>query len=133
MNLIVLISSDNAISLLLKALFLLDSKYQDGYRLTFLSIIALSILVIGAVSGFSWLVWKDMKSKKIKTGIDNLIGKEAEVTEVSSSGTKGWVMYEGENWKFSSADSVQVGDIVSILYCKRMVLKVKKTKESNPV
>ena len=121
---------EGTLALLLRALYFVDSQYDKGYRLTILSILFI-ILIVGAfLGGIIWLVWQDFKSKKEKTGIDSLVGKEAEVTKISSSPNKGWVIYQGENWKISSVDNLKVGDIVTILSYKRMKLKVQK-KEGN--
>ena len=126
----IFMSSDSILPFILDAFFLLGSQYEKGYRLTFFSLIFISLLLIGVIGGVFWLVWKDFKRKKQKTGFEILIGKEAEVVEVSPLQNKGWVIYEGENWKFFSFDKLTVGDIVTVLSCKRMVLRVKKIKEN---
>ena len=125
--------AEGFVTLLLRALYLIDSQYEKGYRLTILSILFMILVVGGLLGGIIWLVWKDFKSKskKEKTGTDSLVGKEAEVMEVSSFLKKGWASYQGENWKISSIDNLKVGDIVTILSYKRMTLKVKKQEGIN--
>ena len=117
---------EGVLSLLLRALYVIDHQYDQGYRLTLLSILFIVFLIGFVVFGTIWLVWKDFKRKRDKTGLESLVGKEAEVIEISSNESEGWVLFQGENWKFSSVDKLKVGDVVKILSQKRMILRVKK-------
>jgi len=66
--------------------------------------------------------------RPVTTGVESLIGKDAEVTSRSSShgGTPYMVRIEGELWSARSRDSLQHGETVVIVAVKGNYLTVKR-------
>jgi membrane-bound serine protease (ClpP class) len=95
----------------------------EFYGLSIEVIIAIGLLIFITFATFGFYILKTYK-RAPKTGIDAMIGKQAEVT--SWSKTKGKIFYDGEDWQAMSNQQLNKGDIVTITDIKKMTLTVKK-------
>ena len=113
------------ISFILGSLYLFDPAETGGYTLPLSLILSVSLITGLLMMGVAILAFKTFRMKKHKTGLESLIGEKGEVTEPLPKG-KGWMIIQGENWKFASTDKLEKGDRVEVTGREKMTLKVKK-------
>lgn len=106
---------------------LLIDGTAEFYGLSIEVVIAIGLLIFITFATFGFYILKTYK-RAPKTGVDAMVGKNAEVT--SWSKTKGKVFYDGEDWQATSDTSFNKGDIVTITQYKKMTLTVEKQKEN---
>lgn len=113
------------INMLLQSLYLYN--YLEDRELLFsVSILLIFIFALAALA-LIYLLIKTLIMKKNITEMGNILNQEAEVVKLLNDlGTRGWLYVYGENWKFQSATSLKIGDIVKITDCKKTILTVKK-------
>ncbi|MCY4513114.1 MAG: nodulation protein NfeD [Bdellovibrionales bacterium] len=110
---------------ILGSLYLFDPAETGGYTLPLSLILSVSLIIGLLMMGIAILAFKTFRMKKHKTGLDSLVGEKGEVTELLSE-EKGWMIIQGENWKFVSTDKLKKGDKAEVTACENMTLKVKK-------
>ncbi|PCH99544.1 MAG: hypothetical protein COB76_05485 [Alphaproteobacteria bacterium] len=100
-----------------------ESGMDNLYGVSFATIAGLgsSIFIIFSIGGY--FAFKAF-GKKIETGTEAMMGKLVTVTQWS--GKKGKVVFEGEDWRAKSTDTISKGDIVAITAYKNLTLTVKK-------
>jgi membrane-bound serine protease (ClpP class) len=102
---------------------LLANGAGEFYGLSVEVVIAIGLLIFVTFAIFGFYILKTYK-KAPKTGVEAMIGQQAEVT--SWSKTKGKVFFDGEDWRALSDTSFNKGDIVTITQHNKMTLTVKK-------
>ena len=85
------------------------------------SIIALGTLIFSSAAVFGFFLFKSFR-KRISTGIEYMRGENAEV--VSWKNDKGNIIFEGENWRAISDDTLKSGDTITITGYNKMTLTV---------
>ena len=113
------------VSFILGSLYLFDPAETGGYTLPLSLILSVSLTTGLLMMGVAFLAFKTFRMKKHKTGLESLIGEKGEVTELLPE-DKGWMIVQGENWKFLSTDKLKKGDRVEVTGREEMTLKVKK-------
>ena len=71
----------------------------------------------------AWVTWKDFQ-RPVSTGIEGMIGGEAQVVTRTSDGAK--VLLRGELWDAVCGDDLSVGETVQVTGLERMKLVVRK-------
>lgn len=71
----------------------------------------------------AWVTWKDFQ-RPVSTGIEGMIGGEAQVVTRTSDGAK--VLLRGELWDAVCGDDLSVGETVRVTGFDRMKLLVRK-------
>ncbi len=111
------------VSLVLGGLFLFDST-ATGYSLPLWTILP-SAVVLGLIMlGIGWLMYQT-KSRRVRTGSEEMIGRSGKVRSLKNSRT-GQVKVFGEIWSFESEDDVGSKDEVVVLKVQGLKLIVKK-------
>lgn len=74
------------------------------------------------------LIDKGTKGKEIATNMDNLIGRQAVVTETITKNDYGRVKIDGDDWKarLESGESAEIGEKVTVVSYESIILTVKK-------
>lgn len=119
------------ISFILGSIYLFDPVNVGSYQLPLSLILFVSIIIGLLMMGACYLALKTFRMKRNITAMGAVLNQEGEVTEIlDDQGKKGWISVNGENWKFSSKESLKVGDWVKVAQHKRMYLMVQKISES---
>ena len=121
------------ISFVIGSIYLFDPLEVAGYQLPITLILIVTIILSSLMFGISYLAFKTFRLKKDVTGMGDIIGQKTEVVSVSSSltGSKGWLLINGENWAFRSSDKLKQGDIVKVIKYNKMKLEVQKINKEN--
>jgi membrane protein implicated in regulation of membrane protease activity len=84
------------------------------------------------LSGWMFWIMRDNMKRPVRTGIESLIGKEAEVISRSSSDklTPYRVSLQGGIWSASSRDLLETGEtvVVAAVQKNRLIVERKNTK-----
>ena len=114
------------VSLALGSLLLFDTPTSDfGVDR---SIVFTAVATLGSfVLAVSYLVFRSQKAKPA-LGIDGLIGEIGVAKEALRP--RGMVFVHGEYWKAEADEEIEPGDKVKVVGIDRMVLKVKRARES---
>ncbi len=119
------------VSFVLGSVYLFDPLETGGYSLPLPLILTASVIAGLLMFGACYLAVKTFRMKRNITAMGAVLSQEGEVTEILDDfGKKGWVVINGENWKFRSAKPLKVGDLVQAIKHKRMTLIVEKISES---
>lgn len=113
------------VSLFMGSLFLFD-PLKTGYRLPLTLVTPVVLIFAGLMITISVLVWRTRRVRK-RGGIEDLLGRAAQVTRVDLSGRSGLIEVFGETWKFTSVESLQLNDEVQITGHRGLILEVKRS------
>ena len=120
-----------AISFVLGSVYLFDPIEMGGYQLPLSLILVVSLIVSLLMLGACYLAVKTLRMTRNITAMGAVLSQEGEVTEILDDfGKKGWIIINGENWKFRCEKSLKVGDFVKVIKHKKMDLTVEKISES---
>jgi len=106
-------------------ILMINAEMTHFYGLSLQSVIALGTLLFFSFALFGYFMMKSFQ-KKITTGIEYMEGQKAEVK--NWSGKKGHIVFEGEDWRATCEQPLNMGDIVTITGYNKMTLTVDKTK-----
>ncbi len=75
----------------------------------------------------SWVMWKDIR-RPVATGIEGMVGGEAQVVSKTKNGAK--VLLRGELWDAVCREELSIGETVRVTGLERMKLVVRKEANS---
>lgn len=114
------------VSFFIGSLFLFDYG-TSGFFLPLKFILPTVILLGALLSGIAYLAFSSRKRKKAKeAGFDSIDGRQVKVTQTQGDGRSGFVLMDGELWRFESDEPLTVGQQVLIISHKGFTLKVRR-------
>lgn len=99
--------------------------FTDNVIIQMIVFILISVLTLFVTKPFV----KKVKSKKIMTNLDRVIGMEAIVTEDISKLHVGEVKVDGKRWSAKSNENISKGEIVEVKKIDGVKLIVKKKED----
>ena len=102
---------------------LIVSLFVDNYILQFGVFVVVGVILLITTKPF---LTKFIKSHKVKTNIDRIIGMTGVVTEKISKNEDGEVKVDGKKWTAYADKAKKKGDLVKVLEIKGVKIKVER-------
>ena len=105
---------------------LIISLFIDNYILQFGIFVILGVILLITTKPF---LTKFIKSQKVKTNIDRIVGMTGVVTEAIGKNKDGEVKVDGKRWTAYASGPIKKDEIVKILEIKGVKIKVEKGED----
>ncbi|MGD8790682.1 MAG: nodulation protein NfeD [Burkholderiales bacterium] len=117
------LGAGGAIAFIVGSVMLMDTDVPQ-FQLPLGLVLGVSVLSIGVVLGIVGMAVK-ARSRKVVTGVEEMIGCEGEALEDFDG--KGWVRVHSETWKAISDSPIKQGQTVTVTGVKGLELSVAAT------
>lgn len=105
---------------------LVVSLFIDNYIMQFGVFVILGVILLITTKP---ILTKLIKSHKVKTNLDRIIGMTGVVTEKISKNDDGEVKVDGKKWTAYADKAIKKGDLVKVLEIKGVKIKVERIVE----